>query len=146
MVQRYSYTPANSGRLQKTRHYPPHLIISNPASTSGNLASSGAGDVGALVALLATSDANTRPLPVRAGALTTENVDRDSLRCNVTLDPVDGQASDRDTSGRRAGRRAVLVVLLDHDSVLENLGNVSFGYDFLRTAMRVLTFLRVMFL
>ena len=36
-------------------------------------------------------------------------------------DVVDGQASDRDAGGGLAGGRAVLVVLLDHDSVLGDL-------------------------
>ena len=90
-----------------------------------NLAGSGAGDVGALAALLATRDADTRPLPARAGALTAENVDGSSLGADAALDVVDGQASDRDTGGRLAGGRAVLVVLLDHDTVLGDLYVVS---------------------
>jgi hypothetical protein len=117
-----------------TRELPPfatsHLWMFNPVLTAANLASSGAGDVEALVALLATSKADTRPLPAGAGALTTENVHRDGLGANAALDAVDSQASNRDTGGRLAGRRAVLVVLLDHDSVLGNVlkGDVLVGH------------------
>jgi hypothetical protein len=151
-VQHNSYTSANSGHLQGHGHELPLFatksidLVSNQALTAEHLASGGAGDVGALVALLATSKADTRPPPARAGALATENVDRDSLGSNVTLDAVYGQISDRDTGSRLAGGRAVLVVLLDHDSVLGNLGNVSLGCDSAGIAIQKLTFLRVMFL
>lgn len=87
----------------------------------GNLAGSGAGNVGALAALAATRDADARPLPARAGALAAENVDGSSLGADAALDVVDGQASDGDAGGGLAGGRAVLVVLLDHDSVLGDL-------------------------
>lgn len=97
------------------------MDISQSASKAENLAGSRAGDVGALVALLATGNADTRPLPARAGALAAKDVDRSSLGANGALDTVDGQASDGDTSGGLAGGRAVLVVLLDHDSVLGDL-------------------------
>ena len=92
---------------------------------SENLARSRARHVHALVALLAAADADTRPLPVRAGALAAENVDRDGLGRNAASDAVDGEAGDGDAGGGLAGGRAVLVVLLDHDTVLGDLYVVS---------------------
>lgn len=109
-----------------------HPLLAHPLKFQraklNNLASSWAGDVGALAALLATRDADARPLPARAGALAAENVDGSSLRADGALDVVNGQASDRDAGGGLAGGRAVLVVLLDHDSVLGDLRIVSLAY------------------
>lgn len=114
--------------LNPSRHTTPllqlpplaHLLVIRLQQLE-DLARSGAGNVGALVALLATRDADARPLPARAGALAAENVDGSSLGADAALDVVDGQASDRDAGGGLAGGRAVLVVLLDHDSVLGDL-------------------------
>ena len=114
------FEPSRHTTIQ-LHHTTPFANPQHPTSTANNLARSRAGHVGALGALLATSETDTRPLPARAGALAAENVDGSSLGADGTLNIVDGQASDRDAGSRLAGRRAVLVVLLDHDSVLGDL-------------------------
>jgi hypothetical protein len=96
----------------------------NPNSTVSHLARSRAGNISALVTRLATTNANTRPLPPRARALATQNVHIRTLRSDGALDVVNGEASDRDAGGRLAGRRAVLVVLLDYYAVLGDLVGV----------------------
>jgi hypothetical protein len=80
-----------------------------------------AGDVHAAGALLSSSDGVTRPGPVGARSLTAEDVDIKTLSSDATLDVLDGEASNRDTSGGLAGRAAVQVVLLDDDTVLGNV-------------------------
>jgi hypothetical protein len=116
-----------------------------------HLASSRAGDVRALAALLTTRNADTRPLPVRASTLGAENVDRDSLGSDAAGDIVNGKTSDRDAGGGGAGGRAVLVVLLDQNSglgdvlegdslvgdVLGNLVSTDRGLVFLRMGWRL---------
>jgi hypothetical protein len=91
--------------------------------------STAGGDVHAACALLSTSDSVTRPGPVGARALTAEDVDIKTLSSNSTLDVLDGEASDRDTSSGLAGGATVLVVLLDDDTVLGDVveGDVLIG-------------------
>jgi hypothetical protein len=93
------------------------------------LARSTSRDVGAASALLSTSDAVASPGPVRAAALTAKNVNINTLGGNSTLDVLDGEASDRNTSGGLASRGAILVILLDDNAVLGNVleGNVLVG-------------------
>ena len=104
--------------LCQTTPSPP---VSHFAAESGHLASSRAGDVRALATLYTTSNRVARPGPVAAGALRTEDVDRDSLAGDSAGHTLDSQAGDGDTSSGGASRRAVLVVLLDDDTVLGDL-------------------------
>ena len=133
----YKYAPPlpTQAIFKPSRHttLPPQLpplthLLNIKLQQLDNLAGSGAGDVGALGALLAARNADARPLPARAGALAAENVDGSSLGADGALDVVDGQAGDRNAGGGLAGGRAVLVVLLDHDSVLGDLWIVSLVY------------------
>jgi hypothetical protein len=92
-----------------------HIIPHTPFCC---LARSTGGNVEARSALLSASDAVARPGPVGAAALTAEDVDVGSRRSDGTLDVLDSETSDWDTGGGLASRRAVLVVLLDDNSVL----------------------------
>jgi hypothetical protein len=89
---------------------------------SNHLTGSGAGNVKALGALLATSQRVAGPGPVGASALGAQDVDGNSVRRNAAGDTSDGQAGDGNASSRSAGGRTVLVVLLDDDAVLGDLG------------------------
>lgn len=69
----------------------------------------GAGrDTRACGALLATGNANVLPGPVLASSGSAEDVNISAGRLDGTSNTGDGQASDGDTGGRLAGRRAVL--------------------------------------
>lgn len=100
-----------------------------------HLARGSARDVHAFVALLATLDVNARPSPVGASALSAEDVDGGSLGGDVAGNVLNGEASDRNAVGGRAGRGAVLVVLLDDDTLLGDL--------WFRCQNRVLSFEKV---
>lgn len=80
-----------------------------------------AGDVLALGALLSTSDAVAGPGPARAGALAAKQVGVGAGRGDGSLDAGDSKVGDWNTSGGGSGRAAVLVVLLDDDTVLGNV-------------------------
>lgn len=86
--------------------------------------SSTAGDVLALGARLSTSDTVARPLPARARALAAKQVDVGARRSDGALDAGDSKVGDWDASGGGTGRAAVLVVLLNDDTVL---GDVAQG-------------------
>jgi hypothetical protein len=101
-----------------------HSELSEKTTNPGNLARSRAGDVGALAALDAASDADTRPLPVGASTLGAKNVNLLGLGADGALDVLDGKTGDRDAGGGGASGGAVLVVLLDQDS---GLGDVLEG-------------------
>lgn len=77
-----------------------------------------AGDVGALAARLATRHLDARPLPVRAGSRSAEDVDVGGRGRDGTGDLGHGEARDGHAGRGGAGGAAVLVVLLDHDTVL----------------------------
>lgn len=81
-----------------------------------------AGNAGALGALGAAGDGVAGPLPVGAGALAAEDVGLDGLGGDGALDAGDGEVGDGHAGGGVAGGRAVLVVLLDHDAVLGDVG------------------------
>ena len=81
-----------------------------------------AGDVGAAGALNTASDTVAGPLPAGAGALSAEDVGLDTLGGHGTSDAGDGEVGDGNTGGGRACRRAVLIVLLDDDAVLGDVG------------------------
>jgi len=93
--------------------------------SSIHLARSRAGDVGALGALLAAGDGVARPSPVGASSLGAKDVNRHGVGSDAASHALDGEAGDRNAGGGSAGRRAVLVVLLDDDAVLGNLGRQS---------------------
>ena len=75
-----------------------------------------------LGALLTTSNAISSPNPVRAATLSAKNIDRRGLRSNSTLHIRHSQIGDRDTSGRGTGGRAILIVLLNDDTILCDAG------------------------
>lgn len=79
------------------------------------------GNIGASRALLASSDAIARESPVRARTLSTQQVDVGTARRHRSLDVLDRQIGDRDTSSGLASRAAVLVVLLNDNTVLGNV-------------------------
>ena len=81
-----------------------------------------AGDARALCALGAAGDGVAGPLPVGAGALAAEDVGLNSLAGDGALDAGDGEVGDGDAGGGVACGRAVLVVLLDDDAVLGDVG------------------------
>ena len=76
------------------------------------------GDTRALCLLGSTSDLDTRELPVRARARATEEVDVSTARDDRTSNSVECEISNGNTSGGDASRRAVLVVLLNDNTVL----------------------------
>lgn len=83
-----------------------------------HLARSAAGDVLARLLVLTTGDINALPGPVSAGAGTAQDVDRLGGALDGAGDLVDGDILNGDAVGGGAGRRTVLVVLLDDDAVL----------------------------
>ena len=86
------------------------------------LALSTAGDTLALLASAATLDVDITPGPVGASTLGTQNVDVGSTAVDSSVDVVDGQTSDGDTAGGGSGRAAVLVVLLNDNTVVGDSG------------------------
>jgi hypothetical protein len=103
---------------------PPSLKISQNTTNHVHLARSRAGDVGALAALHAASDADARPLPVGASTLGAKDVNLLGLGSDAASNVLDSKTGDRDAGGGLASGRAVLVVLLDQDS---GLGDVLEG-------------------
>lgn len=109
----------------------PLLLQSSPTPSEGHsrcglyqcthvgvkrLARSTARDTLAGSGLLATGDAVVLPRPVLAvGA---QDVDVGALGGDSAVDVADGEVGDGDTSSRRTGGLAVLVVLLDDNTVL----------------------------
>ena len=81
-----------------------------------------AGDVGALGALGSASDLVAGPLPVGAGSLTAKDVGLNTLGRNSASDARDLEIGDGNTGGGLASGGAVLVVLLDDDTVLSDVG------------------------
>lgn len=88
---------------------------------STQLAGSRTRDVRALCRLLPSSDRHSGPFPVAARAFATEDVDRSRSRCYRASDLAHSEAGDRNASRRCTGGRAILVVLLDNDSVLRDI-------------------------
>ena len=79
----------------------------------------------ALAASLAASNADTRNSPVRARSA--EDVVGARIRADGPSDVRQGDVGDRDAIGGRASRRAVLVVLLDDDTVRRDSGESDAG-------------------
>ena len=94
---------------------------------AGNLARSAGRHTRALAALLTTSDGVSRPGPVLAATVTAENVDVSSAALNGTGNLLNLEAGNGDTGGGLAGRAAVLVILLDDDTVLGDVGKLDVG-------------------
>ena len=117
-LPRNTLNPPSPSKLHFTSLHRPHQSINQPI----HLASSRAGDVRALAALLAAGDGVARPSPVGARALGAQDVDGHGVGGDAASHALNGQASDGDAGGGGAGGRAVLVVLLDDDAVLSDLG------------------------
>lgn len=92
------------------------------AKKAPTLARSPRWEVLAPSARLATSNRDTLPRPPGTSALSAKNVNIRSGRGNRARHSVDNQAGDWDTSGWCSGRRSVLVILLDDDTVLGDGG------------------------
>jgi hypothetical protein len=65
---------------------------------------------------------NAAPRPVGASTGSTKDVDISSAAGDSSLNVAHGQASNGDTIGGGSGRAAVLIVLLDDDTVLGDSG------------------------
>jgi hypothetical protein len=65
---------------------------------------------------------NATPRPVRASTGSTQDVDISSAAGDSSLNVAHGQASNRDAVSGGSGRAAVLIVLLDDDTVLGDSG------------------------
>lgn len=85
------------------------------------LARGTSGDARAAGALFSSGDVVASPGPVGAAALSAKDVDVGAAGFDGTLDVLDGQASDGDAGSGLAGGRAVLVILLDDNTVLGNV-------------------------
>jgi len=119
------YIHFSEANPQHTKQLPnsPSRTDSCRTSAYNRLAGSTGWDALALGGLLATGDRVARPGPVAAArAGTAEDVDVSSRAGDGASDAGDGQVSDWDTGGGRASRAAVLVVLLDDDSVRGDSG------------------------
>lgn len=81
-----------------------------------------AGDVQAGGRCLSSSEGDAGPGPVGAGSLAAEDVDSACGGGDGSCDAGDGEASDGDTGGWLARWGAVLVILLDDDTVLGDVG------------------------
>lgn len=106
------------------RYIQPDVLQTLPRIRRNDLARSTGRNVLAFIAGLATREVNTGPGPVRARAVTAENVDLGGVILESTGDAVNGDISDGDTGGGGAGGRAVLVVLLDDDTVVGDSGEL----------------------
>lgn len=71
----------------------------------------------AVIAALTTADADTRPSPVRAAAITTHDVDGGSVTFNSTSHALHSQVSDGDASGWVS---LIIVVLLNDNTIAGN--------------------------
>ena len=75
-------------------------------------------------ALLSTRDANTSPGPVRAASAATKDVNLRSTTRHATCNTADGEAGNGHSSRGLAGGASVLIVLLDDDAVLCDVGQL----------------------
>lgn len=92
-----------------------------------NLAGGRAGNVGALGRGLASGDLVTGPGPVRAGTLGAQDVDVGGRGSDRAGNLANLEVGDGDAGGGSASRAAVLVVLLNDDTVLGNVGQGDAG-------------------
>ena len=76
----------------------------------------------ALGASLTTCDGDTRPSPVSAAARSTENVDISSVALHGAGNLLEGDVRDLDTVGWGTSGAAILVILLNNESVLGDTG------------------------
>lgn len=83
-------------------------------------------NVGASLGLLAAGDVDAAPRPVGASTLRAQDVNVGALLEHVSSDLVELDVGDRDATAGLARRLAVLVVLLDDNTLLDNIleGNV----------------------
>lgn len=92
-----------------------------------NLARSTRRHILALTASLTTSDGISRPGPVRAATATAKNVDVSSAALDSAGNLLDSQVGNGDTSSGGTGRAAVLVILLDDNTIARDLGQLDVG-------------------
>lgn len=98
------------------------MLFINHHLIAGNLARSAGRHTRALAALLTTSEGVSSPGPVLAAAVTAEDVDVSTAALNGTGNLLNLEAGNGDTGGGLAGRAAVLVILLNDDTVLGDSG------------------------
>lgn len=104
------------------------MLIGDHYLIASNLARSAGGHTRALLAvLLTTRDGVSRPGPVLAATLAAENVDGNSAALDRAGNLLDSEASNGDTGGGLAGRATVLIILLDDDTVLGDVGQLDVG-------------------
>lgn len=96
-----------------------HYLI---PSNLGNLARSTSRHTRALGALFTTSESVSRPGPVLATAATAKDVDGSSAALNCAGNLLDSEVGNGDTGSGIAFRAAVLVILLDDDTILSDVG------------------------
>ena len=87
-----------------------------------SLARSSAWDVRALGRFLSTGESDTTPSPAGARSLSAKDVNSGSAGGNRSSDTGYGETGDGDAGGGCAGWGAVLVILLDDDTVLGDVG------------------------
>jgi len=80
------------------------------------------GNTSALLSLDAAGNPDSLPDPAGAGTSSTEDINRGGGRSNGTMDTVDDEVSDGDTSGGRASWATVEVILLDNNTILGDVG------------------------
>lgn len=78
--------------------------------------------VRALGALLAPSNSHAAPLPARARPLAAQKVDWCRAARNGALDSIQSQISDRHACRGGTRRASILVILLNHNAVLGDVG------------------------
>lgn len=86
------------------------------------LARSPSRHIAALSALLPARNRNAIPLPPGARSLSTEQIHRRRTAANGALNAVQRQRRDRNTRSGSAGGASVLVILLDDNAVLGDVG------------------------
>lgn len=121
--------------IYKNEVYLSILHVINPPSGVGKLingyplARSNAGNVLAAVVLLSTRNLNVGPSPVSASSLATDDSSILSLGVNgvLALDVLEGEVGDGKAAGRVSVEVTTIVVLLDENAVLLDLGEGDVG-------------------
>jgi hypothetical protein len=108
------------------------MLFSDHYLIPSNLARSDRRHVLALAASLTARDIVSRPGPVRAATVAAENEDGSSLALNTAGNLLDSQTGNGDTGGGSSGRATVLVILLDDDTVLGDVGQLDVGEGHVR--------------
>lgn len=98
---------------QRRAAFPISTTLSRSARRPG-------GHILAFAAGLSASEVHAAPGPVAAAAITAQDVDFHRIGLQGASDSIHSQVGDRDAVSGRPSRRAVLIVLLNHDAVVGN--------------------------